>query len=133
MSDHFPFFEFCGEPFELGRAHGEMLGEAVRRQAADTLAAATAQGMTREAALDWSLAQLPRIERLGPHWIDELRGLAAGAKITLAEAAALQVRPGTGKMIGGCTSIAATGAATVDGRPLGAQNRDFFFGFRERT
>jgi hypothetical protein len=133
MPDHFPFFEFCGEPFELGHAHGEALGEAVRRQAADTLGAAAAQGMTREAALDWSLAQLPKIERLGPHWIDELRGLAAGAKITLGEAAALQVRPGTGKMIGGCTSIAATGSATADGRPLGAQNRDFFFGFRERT
>jgi isopenicillin-N N-acyltransferase like protein len=133
MPDYFPFFEFAGEPFELGRAHGEALGEAVRRQAADTLAAATAQGMTREAALDWSLEQLPKIERLGPHWIDELRGLAAGAKISLAEAVALQVRPGTGKMIGGCTAIAATGEATADGRPLGAQNRDFFLGFRDRT
>jgi hypothetical protein len=133
MSDHFHYYEFAGEPFELGRAHGEALGDAVRRQAADTLAAAVAQGMTRESALDWSLEQLPKIERLGPHWIDELRGLAAGAKISLAEAAALQVRPGTGKMIGGCTSIGATGPATADGKPLGAQNRDFFLGFRERT
>jgi len=133
MPDHFPFYEFAGEPFELGRAHGEILGEAVRRQAADTLGAAVAQGMTREAALDWSLEQLPKIEKLGPHWIDELRGLAAGAGISFGEAVALQVRPGTGKMIGGCTSIGATGAATIDGRPLGAQNRDFFFGFRERT
>jgi len=133
MPDYFSFFEFAGEPFELGRAHGEALGEAVRRQAADTLAAAVAQGMTRETALDWSLEQLRKIERLGPHWIDELRGLAAGAGISLGEAVALQVRPGTGKMIGGCTSIGATGPATADGLPLGAQNRDFFFGFRRRT
>ena len=130
--DHFPLHEFTGEPYELGRAHGAALASAIRQQVSDALTVAAQGGLDRAAALAWSRAQLPKIERLAPHWIDELRGIAAGAGISLDEAIALQVRPGSGKMIGGCTSIAASDGATVDGRALGAQNRDLFHGFRER-
>src|ERR1043166_437445 len=132
MPEHFPFYEFTGDSFELGRAYGETLGAQVRRTAADTLTMAAKAGQTREAALAWSAEQLPKIAKLGPHLVDEMRGLAAGAKLSLDEITAIQVRPGTGRMLGGCTSIAASDEATVDGRPLGAQNRDLFVGFRSK-
>lgn len=132
MPDHFPFYEFAGTPYELGRAHGEQLAPAVRRQVDDVLLIAAQAGQDREAALAWSLEQLPRIERLNPALVEELHGLADGAGITLAEAIAIQVRPGTGRMLGGCTSLAASGSATADGGPIGAQNRDLYHGFRER-
>ncbi len=132
MPDYFSFYEFSGSDYEIGHALGRELAEGVRRQLADTLCVAVDGGMTREAALDWSLAQRPKVERLAPHWIDELNGIADGAGISFAEALTLQVRPGSGRMIGGCTSIAACDGTTVDGRPLGAQNRDLLAGFRER-
>jgi hypothetical protein len=123
--DHFPLVAFAGTPYEIGRAHGVRFCDAIRSQVAETLAAADkGGGLAREAALGWALEQLPRIEALGPHWIDELRGLAVGAGISLAEAVALQVRPGTGFMPAGCTSFAACGDATSDGKPLAGQNRD---------
>jgi isopenicillin-N N-acyltransferase-like protein len=132
MSDHFPFYEFAGTPYELGRAHGEQLAPAVRRQVDDVLHIAAQAGQDRPAALAWSMELLPRIERLNPALVDELRGLADGAGIALAEAIAIQSRPGTGRMLGGCTSLAASSTATSDGSPIGAQTRDLYHGFRER-
>lgn len=132
MSEHFPFHEFAGDPYELGRVYGKTLTMQVRQTSVDTLAMAASAGQSREATLAWSVAQLPKIAKLGPHLIEEMRGLADGAKLSLDEIVAIQVRPGTGKMRGGCTSIAAGDGATVDGRMLGAQNRDLFFGFRAK-
>lgn len=132
MPDHFPFHEFSGDPYELGYSYGRTLTQQVRDTLADTLAMAAAAGQSRGAALEWSVAQLPKIAKLGPHLIEEMRGMAEGAKVSLDEITAIQVRPGTGRMRGGCTSIAAADGATVDGRAIGAQNRDLFFGFRRK-
>jgi isopenicillin-N N-acyltransferase-like protein len=131
--DHFPLVTFAGNPYELGQAHGMTFREAIRAQVAETLAAAKATGgLESEAALAWAKDQAPRIHALGPHWIDELRGLADGAGISPAEAIALQVRPGTGFMPEGCTSFAASGDATDDGAPLAGQNRDLTPAYRPR-
>lgn len=131
---HFPFFEFAGEPYEVGRGHGEQLRDGIHRQLGETLDIARRQGgLSREQALDWAMEQLPRIEALGGSaWIDELRGLADGAQISLAAAAALQVRPGTGFMPEGCTSLGVSGDASATGQPLGAQNRDLVPTYRGR-
>lgn len=132
MSDHFPFYEFAGDPYELGLNYGRTLTQQIRDTLADTLAMASAAGQSRDAALEWSAAQLPKIAKLGGHFIEEMHGMAEGAKLGLNEIAAIQVRPGNGRMRGGCTSIAASGDATVDGRALGGQNRDLFAGFRRK-
>jgi hypothetical protein len=131
--DQFAFAEFAGGPFALGQGHGRTFAGLVRAQVEETLAFAAAQaGLGKDRALAWALEQLPRIEALGPHWGEELRGLAEGAGISLAEAVALQVRPGTGRMAGGCTSLGACGDATGDGQPLGGQNRDLLPGYGRR-
>lgn len=132
MAEHFPFYEFTGDPYELGRAYGSTLARQIHETVADTLAMAASAGQSRAAALAWSAAQLPKIAKLGPHLVEEMRGMADGSKLSLDEITAVQVRPGTGRMRGGCTSIAAADGATADGRPLGAQNRDLFFGFRKK-
>jgi len=131
---HFPFFEFAGEPYEVGRSHGEQLRDGIHRQLEETLDVARREGgLSRQQALDWAMEQLPKVEALGgPAWIDELRGLADGARISLAEAAALQVRPGTGFMPEGCTSLAVSCDASATGLPLGAQNRDLVPAYRGR-
>jgi isopenicillin-N N-acyltransferase-like protein len=132
MTDHFPFYEFSGDPYELGFSYGRALTQQIRDTLGDTLAMAASAGQSRDAALEWSAAQLPKISKLGPHFVEEMRGMAEGAKLGLNEIVAIQVRPGTGRMRGGCTSIAAADGATVDGRAIGAQNRDLFLGFRKK-
>ena len=132
--ERFPCLQLTGEPFEIGRSHGERLREAIHLQLREALAAASRQaGMDRGQALDWSAAQLPKIERVGgADWIAELEGLADGARMSLAEAAALQVRPGTGAMPEACTSVGIACDASATGQALGAQNRDLVPGYRGR-
>jgi isopenicillin-N N-acyltransferase-like protein len=134
MRRHFPFFEIAGEPYEVGRSHGEQLRDAIHRQLEETLDVARRQGgLSRQQALDWAMEQLPKIEALGgAAWIHELRGLADGAQIPLAAAASLQVRPGTGFMPEGCTSLGVSCDASATGLPLGAQNRDLVPAYRGR-
>jgi isopenicillin-N N-acyltransferase-like protein len=131
---HFPFFEIGGTAYDMGRGHGECLREGIHRQLEDALAFARRQGgLSREQALDWAMAQLARIEELGgAAWVDELRGLADGAKIPLAGAVALQVRPGTSFMPGGCAAVGVSGDASATRLPLGAQNRDLVPAYRDR-
>ncbi len=130
----FPFYDFAGTPYELGRLHGECLRDGVRRQLEDALGfARRVGGLQRAQALDWATAQLPRIQALGgTAWLDELRGLADGAQIPLAGAIALQVRPGPGGMPEGCTALGVACDASAAGQPLGAQNRDLVPAYRER-
>jgi isopenicillin-N N-acyltransferase-like protein len=132
--EHFPCLELTGAPYEIGWSHGERLREAIHLQLQEALGAASRQaGMDRAQALDWSAAQLPRIERVGgADWIAELQGLADGARMSLAEAAALQVRPGTGFMPEACTSVGIACDASATGQALGAQNRDLVPGYRGR-
>jgi len=132
--EHFPFFEIAGESYDVGRRHGEILQESIRTQLEEALAAPPQQsGSSRQQALAWAGEQLPRIQALGGSpWMEELRGLADGARIALEEAAALQVRPGTGFMPEGCTSLGVSDDASATGEPLGAQNRDLVPAYRPR-
>jgi isopenicillin-N N-acyltransferase-like protein len=131
---HFPFFEITGDSYEVGRGHGELLREGIHRQLQGALEAASRQGgLSHQEALGWAMEQLSKIAVVGgATWIDELRGLADGARISLAEATALQVRPGTGFMPEGCTSLGVSGDSSATGLPLGAQNRDLVPAYRDR-
>ena len=130
---HFPFYEFTGSSYDVGYGHGQTLREAIHLQVEEALEGARQSGRSREQALSWSVDQLSGIETLaGPAWIEELQGLADGAAISMAEAVALQVRPGTGFMPEGCTSIGVCGDASATGLPLGAQNRDLVPAYRSR-
>ena len=131
---HFPCLALTGEPYEIGRSHGERLREAIHLQLREALGTVSPQaGMGRAQALDWSAAQLAKIERLGgADWIAELEGLADGARVSLAEAVALQVRPGTGSMPEACTSVGIACDASATGEALGGQNRDLVPGYRSR-
>lgn len=128
----FPYLEFAGDAWDVGRVHGVRMRESIRVQLDETLRQAAAVGMTRDDACAWAEERLSRIASLAPHWIDELRGLAHGAAISLAEAAVLQVRPGRGELGAGCTSFAALPEATCEGRMLVGQNRDLVPAYRRR-
>ena len=68
---------------------------------------------------------LPLIQDLSPSLVDEIKGLAEGAEITLGEAVLCQARAEAARVgEGACTAFALTGSATAAGRPLAGQNQD---------
>ncbi len=128
----FPFLKLAGDAWDVGRQHGVRMREQIHEQLDETLRQAAAAGLAKQDACRCAEEQLDKIETLAPHWIDELRGMAHGAGMSLAEAAVLQIRPGRGELAGGCTSFAALGSETADGRMLVGQNRDLTPAYRRR-
>src|SRR4051812_9581077 len=89
MSAVYPLFSARGAHRELGRQHGEQAREQVRGFL-DYLAHLLR--LSREQLHFRSLGFLPLFEEYCPHLVDEIRGLAEGAGIPLAEALAVQIR-----------------------------------------
>src|SRR5206468_3529765 len=72
-----------------------------------------------------SLRFLPLFEKHCPHLVEELRGLAEGADVDLAEALAVQVRGELGPVGGeGCTTLVVAPRGTAAGQVLIGQNSD---------
>src|SRR5262249_55821190 len=69
-----------------------------------------------------ALRFLPLFERHCPHIVEEIRGLAEGAGLPLAEALAVQIRGELGA--GGCTTFVISRRGTVSGQVLVGQNSD---------
>jgi isopenicillin-N N-acyltransferase-like protein len=122
MVQTFPLVEVSGSAYELGFQHGAQAAPLVERYLRwiEKLA-----GKPRDLLGRNSLAFLPAIQALSPAYVEEIRGLAAGANISFEEALLCQVRGEAARIgEGGCTAFALTGSATVDGRPLAGQNQD---------
>ena len=89
MSEVYPLFTARGNHRELGRQHGEQ----ARTQVCGFLDyLAQALHLSRERLRTGALRFLPLFERHCPHLVDEVRGLAEGACLPLAEALAAQIR-----------------------------------------
>lgn len=116
-----------GTPYALGRQHGEALREEVRASVEQVLGYFRRQGKIpwlRTALvngwLDW-----PRHRSrpyVPPAYLEEMRGLADGAGIPLAEIERLHAVPDRTYT---CANFAAWGRATVDGRLIHARNLDW--------
>jgi isopenicillin-N N-acyltransferase-like protein len=93
----FPEITVSGGPFERGRQHGSQAGDLIR-QYLDRFVAELRQGAgsrplarsgvtpTRDLILVRTMEFLPSYEEFAPHLVEEIRGLAAGAHLTFAEA-----------------------------------------------
>jgi isopenicillin-N N-acyltransferase-like protein len=115
-----------GSPFELGRGHGDQAGDLIQRfvdQLVDRQRAR--RGVTRQAVLERTLGFLPAYEQFAPHLVEEIRGVAAGARVTFAEALLCNVR---GEVDAGrdegCTAFALGRRVTAGGDVLAGQNSD---------
>ena len=126
-----PLIETSGPPRERGRQHGEAARERIERSL-EVYAEAFAAG----ASLTWSEVReraprwLPLVEGFnGPELVEELEGIAEGARAPLADVLALN---GRGELSAGnpfadeeCTSWALTDEATPDGHVYAGQNWDW--------
>ena len=90
----FPHIRTRGQPFERGRQYGDQAGDPIRRFV-DRLvdgARRSRPDLTRADVLRRTLAFEPLYEAFAPHLVEEIRGLAAGARISFAEALLCNVR-----------------------------------------
>ena len=122
MDHPFPLVEVSGDAYAMGHQHGKQAGALVKRYGRlierDT-------GDPLDSLCARVVAYLPLLEELSPAFVEEVRGLAAGAEITFEEALVCQARGASARApLDACTSFAVTGSATADGETLAGQNID---------
>lgn len=129
--DGFPLIEIKGDAFERGWLHGEQTADLIR---------ANLEGywllfehdveLDRTAVLDQARQYLQPIETYAPHLLEEMRGIAEGAGISLDEVLALNCRTEILSLAAiplreECTAVFVAPEATADGHTLVAQNWDW--------
>lgn len=118
----FPLLEVTGSAYEMGYQHGAQAAPLIESYLRLT---ERLTGKTRDRLCRNAMQLLPYMEALSPAFVTEIRGLAAGAGISFAEAVLCQARAEAGRIPeGGCTAFALTGAATRNGETLAGQNQD---------
>lgn len=122
-SEHtFPVIEVSGTSYEMGYQHGAQAAQMVRRY---LVWIEKLTGKPRDLLCRNAMNFLPLIQTLSPSLVEEIRGLADGAGISLEEAVLCQARAEAAKTSeGACTAFAVTASATADGQPLAGQNQD---------
>jgi isopenicillin-N N-acyltransferase-like protein len=118
----FPYVEVSGSAYELGYQHGAQAAAMIERY---VLLTERLTHLSRDRLCRNAMAFLPLIEAFSPAYVEEVRGLAAGAEISFEEALLCQARAEAGYTLeGGCSSFALTGAATANHQTLAGQNQD---------
>jgi Acyl-coenzyme A:6-aminopenicillanic acid acyl-transferase len=118
----FPFIEVAGGPFEMGYQHGKQAESLIRKYLAWIV---KFTGMDLNRLRPNAMRFLPYIQRLSPAYVQEVHGLAEGARISLPDAMLCQARAEASKhWDGGCTAFALTRGATADGGAIAGQNQD---------
>ena len=133
-----PLVRVSGGPYERGRQHGRACGDLIRRYPEVLLQVISVEGRwraldrasapgKREDLLSRAMTFLPAMEAFAPHLVEEIRGIADGAKVTFAEALLVNVRAevmGAAASEAFCTSFALGREATADGSVFSGQNLD---------
>ena len=122
VSPSYPCYSARGAPRALGRQHGEQARIQIRAFL-DYLGRLLK--LSREQLHARALRFLPLFEQPAPHLVDEVRGLAEGAGVSLAEGLAVQIRGELGQLPSeGCTTFVISARGTADGHVLIGQNSD---------
>lgn len=117
----YPLYRARGTYRELGRQHGEQAARHIQ-QHLDLMCAS--HKIARTELRRRALLFQAMFERYCPHLMDEMRGLAEGARIELADAMACNIRGLPAKAEEGCTAYVVSRAGTKDRGILAGQNSD---------
>ena len=118
----FPLVEAAGSAYDMGYAHGAQAAGLIERYLGFI---EKTTGRDRTALGAGALTYVPFIEALSPAYLEEVRGLADGARISFEEAMICQVRGAAAQPASeGCTAFAITGEGTTEGRTYAGQNQD---------
>jgi isopenicillin-N N-acyltransferase-like protein len=118
----YPLIRAAGSHRELGRRHGE---QAASKITAHLEKITSAERLSRDKLRERSSAYQPLFEKYCPHLLEEIRGLAEGARISLAEGLAVNIR-GELSHAGqeGCTTYVIGRRGTSNREILAGQNSD---------
>ncbi len=128
--EKFPLIEVSGDPFECGRQHGEQAARLIQFNLEGYWRLFKHRaGLERPAALEQARQYLAPMQAFAPHLVDEMRGIAEGAGVSLDEVLALNCRTEL-LSIGAiplyeCTALFVAPEATANGHTLVAQNWDW--------
>ncbi|HUQ92394.1 MAG TPA: C45 family peptidase [Bryobacteraceae bacterium] len=117
----YPLFRARGSHRELGRQHGEQAASRIQ-QHLDLMCGR--HKITRAELQRRSLLFQPMFERHCPHLLEEMRGLAEGSRVQLADAMACNIRGLPERGVEGCTAYAVSRNGTADRAILAGQNSD---------
>lgn len=83
LGQTFPYLAVSGTAYEMGRQHGAQAGDLIRKylQWIEFKARLSHEALCRNA-----MTLLPFIEALSPAYVEEVRGLADGARLRFEEA-----------------------------------------------
>jgi isopenicillin-N N-acyltransferase-like protein len=132
----FPLVEVDGDPFQRGRAHGAAVPERVARSVALYRQQLERRGVPAPRQRELASEMAPVIAGFEPAYLEEMRGIAAGAKLTLEDIILINCR--TEMMFGhseisktrdalddGCTGFIVLPHASASGRLIHAHNWDW--------
>jgi isopenicillin-N N-acyltransferase-like protein len=137
MTEPFPLIEVSGPPHERGRQYGRQAAERIRRGVVHYSGQLARLDLDRDGVAALVRAYLPVIERFDAAYIEEMRGIAAGAELPFDDVALLNARTEILKLAehpalrarlaepDGCTGVVALPGATADGKLIHAQNWDW--------
>lgn len=137
--DFYKHYIFQGDHKEVGRQHGEALRELIQYHLEVIYDLGEQKSnVKKNEALEIAALYEPYIGKYAPGFLDELSGLAEGARISMKEALLLQVRQEVVNLArcGGdfeCTSYAITPEYTSDGKMYAGQNADLTGNFESFT
>lgn len=122
MTQQYPLIDAQGSPTELGHQHGEQAGEQIRgylEYLAESLR------LTRHQLGERAMKFFSLFDRQCPHLLPEIAAMADAAKITTAEAIALQMRGELAQVSdGACTTFAIGPRGTATGGTFVGQTSD---------
>lgn len=121
-SKSYPIIHATGTARELGRLHGEQAAEKIRGFL-DFLSAS--MSLSRDTLRTRALRFRPLFEKVCPHLLTEIEGLAEGAGVTVEDALVVQLRGELANVSdGACTSYVISGKGTASGETLIGQTSD---------
>ena len=130
----FKVIECSGTPYEIGCQWGEGCNDSILKASENAFNGMSLMYQaTREEVIAKALKFLPLVQKFDPYLVEIMRGQADATGLRFEEIFTQKCMNEltfyyNGKIIGLCTSFAATGKATEDGKTILGQNIDWLVG-----
>jgi isopenicillin-N N-acyltransferase like protein len=135
-SQAFPLVEVDGDPFERGAAHGRAVPERVLRSVTLYRQQLERRGVGVARQRELAAAMAPAVAAFEPAYLEEMRGIAAGAQVELEDIILINCRTemmfghneiarARGALDDGCTGFIVLPPASATGRLMHGHNWDW--------
>ncbi|HEX9213109.1 MAG TPA: C45 family peptidase [Bradyrhizobium sp.] len=139
MVEPFPLIEISGPPHERGRQYGQKAAGRIKKGTSHYFAQLKELSLDAKGVAELVRDYLPVIEAFEPSYIEEMRGIAAGADVPFEDIVLLNARTEIIKLANpeirarlstpedpdGCTGVVVLPQAAGNGRLIHAQNWDW--------